>query len=95
MTYDDREILADFQSEQKLGYPLLQDVDAVHFKAYGVLNTDYSPGDRGYGIPLPGILYINREGTVELKFAVPGYRQRPPLEAVFAAIQEQQGDASD
>ena len=95
MTYDDREILADFQSEQNLGYPLLQDVDAVHVKAYGVLNPDYEPGNRGYGIPLPGILYINREGTVVGKFAVPGYRQRPPLEAVYAAIQEQQGDASD
>lgn len=86
MTYDDVSVLAAFHAEQKLGYPLLQDKDTKHIGAYGVLNTDYEPGDSGYGIPYPGILYVDGDGKVLLKFAVPGYRQRPPLDAVLDAI---------
>jgi peroxiredoxin len=95
MTYDSREILKNFHDDQSLGYPLLQDVDATHVKAYGVLNEEYVPGDRGYGIPHPGILFIRSDGVVALKFAVPGYRSRPPLEQVFEAIVALETDAAD
>lgn len=86
MTYDDRTSLAAFHAEQDLGYPLLQDVDARHALAYGVLNEQYSPGDRNYGIPHPGILFISPEGIVVAKFAAPGYRKRPPMEEVVEAV---------
>lgn len=95
MTYDSREVLKKFHDEQKLGYPLLQDIDAIHVKAYGVLNTEYVPGDRGYGIPYPGILFISADGKVALKFAVPGYRGRPPLEQVYQAIVALETDSVD
>jgi peroxiredoxin len=86
MTYDERSILADFHSTNSLGYPLLQDEEAKHVSAYGVLNEDYEPGQANYGIPHPGILYIGGDGTVLLKFAVPGYRSRPPFSEVLDAI---------
>ena len=86
MTYDDRQLLAEFHATQALGYPLLQDENTTHVDAYGVKNTEYEPGHMGYGIPYPGILYIRRDGVVALKFAVPGYRQRPPLAEVYEAI---------
>ena len=79
-------VLADFHASQALNYPLLTDQDARHVSAYGVLNQDYGPGDMGYGIPYPGILYIASDGTILLKFAVPGYRQRPPFDALLAEI---------
>ena len=87
MTYDDLEVLAAFHGEQNLGYPLLKDEETKHIGAYGVLNTNHQPGDSGYGIPFPGILYVDGNGTVLAKFAVPGYRQRPPLDEVLAAIE--------
>jgi peroxiredoxin len=87
ITYDSREVLAGFHAEQNLSYPLLQDVEAKHFSAYGVVNEDYEPGGSMYGIPYPGVLYIGADGTVLLKFAVPGYRQRPPFKEVLAAIE--------
>lgn len=91
MTYDDRSILAAFHDAQKLRYPLLQDVDVKHVNAYGVRNLDHQPGESGYGIPYPGVLYVGRDGTVLAKFAVPGYRQRPPFEGMLDAIVELQG----
>lgn len=86
MTYDDRVVLAEFHAEQNLGYPLLQDEDVKHMTAYGVRNEEYEPGDQGYGIPDPGILYILKDGTIAGKFAVPGYRSRPPFEEVYEYV---------
>ena len=86
MTYDDRDALAAFHDAQGLGYPLLQDVDVKHVDAYGIRNQDYQPGDSGYGIPYPGVLYVGADGTVLAKFAVPGYRQRPPFDEMLDTI---------
>ena len=86
MTYDDRAILVQFQEDNDLGFPLLQDVDIKHVKAYGVQNTEYGPGHMGYGIPYPGILYIKVDGTLGGKYAVPGYRGRPAFEEVFEDV---------
>lgn len=87
MTYDSLAALVDFHDGQGLGYPLLRDVEAEHMVAFGVLNEDYAPGDRAYGIPHPGILYIDANGLVKAKYAIPGYRKRPPLEQVLADVQ--------
>jgi peroxiredoxin len=89
MTYDGTAITKKFHSEESLGFPLLQDENVKHVSAFGILNEDYEPGHRGYGIPHPGIFYLGPDGTILLKFAIPGYRQRPPLETVFNQVQEQ------
>ena len=86
MSYDSRAVHAAFHDEQELGYPLLQDEDVQHVMAFGILNEDYEPGESGYGIPHPGILYIDTEGIIQRKFAVPGYRERPPFETVYEQI---------
>ena len=88
MTYDDRSVLAAFHEKQGLNYPLLQDEGVKHVNAYGVRNEAYAEGHNGYGIPEPGILFVNPQGVIELKFAAPGYRERPPLEEIYAAIAE-------
>ena len=86
ITYDDRQVLAAFRTEHDLGYPLLQDLDALHVNRYGVRNEQYPPGDANYGLPHPGMLWIGRDGTIRAKWAVPGYRERPPIEAVVESI---------
>lgn len=91
MTYDDLEVLAAFHADRQLGYPLLGDEEAKHVIGFNVLNEEYEPGHRAYGIPHPGIFFISPEGAVLAKFAVPGYRQRPPMEEVFDAVQAAAG----
>lgn len=86
MTYDDLALLKAFHEEQWLNYPLLRDEDAKHVNAYGIRNRDYSPGHQSYGIPHPGIMFITPDGKVMLKFAIPGFRQRPQMAAVYQAI---------
>lgn len=86
MTYDDRAILAAFHAEHSLRYPLLQDEGLKHVDAYGIRNEAYSEGHSGYGIPHPGVLFVNPQGVVLAKFAESGYRERPPMEDIYAAL---------
>ena len=81
MTYDSLEILKGFHENQTLGFPLLRDVDGQHVNAFGVPDENM-----GQGIPLPGILWLAPDGQINAKFAVPGYRTRPPLDEVLAAV---------
>ena len=81
MTYDSLEILKEFHDYRDLGFPLLRDVDGQHVNALGVPDENL-----GQGIPLPGILWIAPDGEIQAKFAVPGYRTRPPLEDVFSRV---------
>lgn len=86
MTYDGPEVLAAFHAERQLGYPLLADEDAKHAVAFNVLNENYKPGDFAYGVAHPGVLHIDPNGVIAAKLAVPGYRRRPPMEAVLEAV---------
>lgn len=81
MTYDSLEILKGFHDARELGFPLLRDEDGQHVNAFGVPDENL-----GQGIPLPGILWLAPDGRINAKFAVPGYRTRPPLTEVLAAV---------
>lgn len=81
MTYDSLEILKEFHDERGLGFPLLRDVDGKHVNAFGVPDEDL-----GRGIPLPGILWLAPDGRINAKFAVRGYRTRPPISDLLDAV---------
>ena len=81
MTYDSLKILKDFHDDQALGYPLLRDVDGKHVNAFGVPDENL-----GGGIPLPGILWLAPDGRINAKFAVRGYRTRPPISELLDAV---------
>ena len=81
MTYDSLEILKEFHDDRDLGFPLLRDVDGKHVNAFGVPDENL-----GRGIPLPGILWLAPDGRVKAKFAVRGYRTRPPISDLLATV---------
>ncbi|MYF28094.1 MAG: peroxiredoxin family protein [Gammaproteobacteria bacterium] len=81
MTYDSLDILKEFHDERDLGFPLLRDVDGKHVNAFDVPDEDL-----GRGIPLPGILWLAPDGRVNAKFAVRGYRTRPPISDLLDAV---------
>ena len=86
MTYDNREVLYEFASGMRLGYPLLSDPDGEYMSALGIRNEEYAPGSRGFGIPHPGIMLIDASRTILYKAAVEDYRARPPFDALFLAV---------
>ncbi len=76
LTYDAPELQMQFMEKGNISYPLLSDVDAVSVKALSILNDEFEPGDRSYGIPYPGIFIVNTEMEIVGKIFVEGYRYR-------------------
>ena len=86
ITYDPVEQQKAFAEASGIEFPLLVDEEVAHVEAFGILNEEYVPGDAGYGIPHPGVFYIDADRVIRLKFAVPGYRQRPPMQDILDAL---------
>jgi peroxiredoxin len=87
ISYDPVPTLQAFAAKNALAFPLLHDADARAVNAYGIRNEQYAPGHRAYGIPHPGMLWIDRDGVVRAKFAEPDYRERPDDGATLAALE--------
>lgn len=87
MTYDSLETLNNAAIDYDTDFPLLRDEDTRHFSAIGIVNDQYEPGERAYGIPYPGIFLLNADGTVEAKFAEVDYRIRPDFSEVLAVAE--------
>ena len=86
MSYDEVSKLADFGAGNGIGYPLLADAGGRYMAALGIRNDEYEPGHFAHGVPHPGVVYVDAGGVVRLKRAVPGYRDRPPLDELHAAL---------
>ena len=85
ITYDSTDILKLAEQDFGINFHMLQDVEIKHVNAFGILNTDYSPGDFAYGVPQPGVMLINPEGIIEVKFAEENFRERPDWADVLEA----------
>lgn len=86
MTYDSVATLKEAEDEYGTDFPLLHDEGSAHIKAMGILNTQYEPGHRAYGIPYPGIFVIDHTGVIRAKLAEEDYRLRPDFSLVLEAI---------
>ncbi|MCX2983182.1 redoxin domain-containing protein [Halieaceae bacterium IMCC14734] len=89
MTYDAPELQQAFVEAEGITYPLLSDIDAASVAALGILNTDYQPGERAYGIPHPGIFVVNSEGMIVGKLFVEAYAERVEALSVLSYALEQ------
>jgi len=85
ITYDPIELLKDVELDQGIEFPLLHDENRKHVDAFGVLNTEYEPGSRAYGVPYPGIFLVSPDGIIRYKFAEARYQDRPKFEGVLEA----------
>jgi peroxiredoxin len=55
---------------------LLSDIDAETMITLGILNEQYSPGERAYGIPHPGVFVVNADKEIVGKIFVDSFRIR-------------------
>ncbi len=90
LSYDDSDILGKFAQEHEIDYTLVSDKKSMVIDAFGIRNEDHEKGSSGYGIPHPGIMVFDASGVLVAKFAEEGYRKRPPVEGVLAAIDQLQ-----
>ena len=85
MTYDSLDILKAAEEDYSVSFPMLRDEDVKHVSALGILNQQYQPGQRAYGIPAPGIFLVSADGIIRFKFAEQDYRMRPDFSLVLEA----------
>ncbi len=85
MTYDPVATLKEAEEEYGATFPLLYDEGNTHVKAMGILNTQYSPGERAYGMPYPGIFVLDAQGVIRAKLAEEDYKLRPDFSLVLEA----------
>lgn len=86
ITYDAPDVLVGYALKNKANFPLLSDTGSSTIKSFGLLNTDYEPGSFAYGIPYPMIVVVGTDNTVKAKFAEKGYKTRPAVLDVVAAL---------
>ena len=88
LSYDDGDTFAEFAEAQDIGYALLSDRRARYIGKLGIRNKQYERGHFAHGVPHPGVFFINADGVIRLKRAVPGYRDRPPLDELLSAVRQ-------
>lgn len=86
ISYDAPEVLAQFKDRRGLGYTLLSDENSKVIEAFKLRDPQYPPGHRAYGVPQPAIFVVSRSGVIQAKLAEEGYKSRPPVSAVIAAV---------
>jgi peroxiredoxin len=88
ITYDSPELQHAFIDKHGISIPILSDMNALTFKTLGILNDQYQPGDKQYGIPHPGMIVIAPDGTVVGKLFIEAYSSRVDSSAALLLAQQ-------
>jgi peroxiredoxin len=88
LSYDKPETLAAFTARRSIGFTFLSDPKSEVIDRYNLRDPSYPQGSRAYGVPRPIIFILNRDGIIKGKLYEEGFKQRPPVSAVIAKIDE-------
>lgn len=86
ISYDAPDILAGFVNKFGITYKMTSDKDSAMIDAFGIRDPQYKEGSRAYGVPMPGIFVVDKDGLVRAKLAEDGYKNRPPSQAIVEAV---------
>jgi peroxiredoxin len=86
LSYDSPEVLTRFAEQRGVGYQFLSDPGSTTIDAFKLRDPQYSPDSFAFGVPMPAIFIISPRGVVQAKLAEEGYKTRPPVSAVLAAV---------
>lgn len=80
-------VLADFSRRRGITFPLLSDQGSVTIKAYGLLNTTVAPTNQvQYGIPFPGLFFLDRNAIVTSRVFETAYQERDTISSVMIRL---------
>ncbi len=86
LLYDSPRALDRFTRKHRLTFPLVSDQGSKVIRELGLLNEEYDPETRYYGVPYPGIFLLDSSGTIVAKFAEMDYRERPLFSELLKAV---------
>jgi Disulphide bond corrector protein DsbC/AhpC/TSA family len=80
-------VLADFSHRRGITFPLLSDQGSVTIKAYGLFNTTVAPTNQlQYGIPFPGMFFLDRNAIVTSRVFETAYQERDTISSVMIRL---------
>jgi len=91
ISYDNPDLIQAFVEKHEISIPVLADDDALTFRTLGILDDRYPPGDERYGLPYPGMIIVDSEGTVAGKLFVENDTQRVDSAAALAFARQELG----
>ena len=86
ISYDPPEALTMFAQKQGVAYTLLSDTGSTMIDAFNLRDPQYPASSFAYGVPRPSIFVIGRNGMVDAKLALEGYKVRPDNAAILKAV---------
>jgi peroxiredoxin len=86
VSYDPIEVLAKFREARDIKYALLSDMGSATIDAWQMRDPQYKPDSMAYGVPRPAIFVISKTGRIDAKLMMEGYKVRPSVDAVIAAV---------
>jgi len=88
VSYDSVETLNTFSEKYKISYPLLSDAGSETIKKFGIFNVENTEDSFAYGVPYPTIYVVQRNGSIKVILTEQGYKKRPEISDIKAAIQK-------
>ena len=86
ISYDQPATQAAFALKEGIGFTFLADPGSKTIDAWHLRDPQYAPDSFAYGVPRPAIFVLDTTGTVRAKLAEDGYKVRPSVDAVLAAV---------
>ncbi|QYE36115.1 peroxiredoxin family protein [Polymorphobacter sp. PAMC 29334] len=86
ISYDAPDTLTGFAAKQDIGFTLLSDPGSKTIDAWKLRDPQYAADSFAFGVPRPAIFVIDTKGVIRAKLAEDGYKIRPSVEAVLAAV---------
>lgn len=76
ISYDSADALKHFASRRGIRFALLSDPESKIIRSFGIFNTSVPPGNPSYGIPHPGMFWVNADGIVIARDFEDDFRER-------------------
>jgi peroxiredoxin len=86
LSYDATDVQAAFVAKHQIAYQLLSDRKSVTIDAWGLRDPQYRLIPIANGVPKPAIFVISPTGVIQAKLAKEGYKVRPSVAEVLAAV---------
>jgi peroxiredoxin Q/BCP len=86
ISYDAPATQSAFAAKEAIPFTFLTDPGSKTIDAWSLRDPQYAPDSFAYGVPRPAIFILDRKGVVRAKLAEEGYKVRPTVDAVLAAI---------
>lgn len=78
--------LKGFGDARNIGYTMLSDAKAEIIPAFGIANPQFGKSSSWYGVALPIIFVVDKDGVIRHRFSKRSYRDRPEVDVILDVL---------